>query len=401
MIQIKDKTKCVGCGCCAFTCPSQCITLKPDNEGFIYPYVDEGICIKCGKCHQVCLVENPLPRPSIPFPKTMMAAYIRNDDTRMASSSGGIFPALAHDIIKKGGVVYGAAFISNDRVQHIRVSSYHDIKKLQGSKYVQSDIYSIIPTIIKDIKNGLPVLFSGTPCQVKALNNLLGNAPPKNLLSIEVVCHGVPSPMVFSRYMKEMKASSISFRNKERGWSDYDVVIHQADGRTIKEKASQNVYMKGLIQNLTLRPSCSSCPARSFSSRADITLGDLWGIQHIAPQLFDDKGTSVVFLHSPKGTSAWHDNNEQFVTKELDDYAEVIKHNPCISSSLPYSKKRDAFFSKSATHSTIELLTRYTSCPDSIFKIIASTFLKTWIAAWKTYVYIRDHISQSVRSRKS
>ena len=123
MIQIKDKTKCVGCGCCAFMCPSHCITLKPDNEGFIYPYVDEGTCIKCGKCHQVCLVENPLPHPSIPFPKTMMAAYIRNDDTRMASSSGGIFPALAHDIIKKGGVVYGAAFISNDRVQHIRVSS--------------------------------------------------------------------------------------------------------------------------------------------------------------------------------------------------------------------------------------------------------------------------------------
>ncbi len=355
MIHIEDKRNCVSCANCIQVCPVGCIEFRCDSEGFRYPYGDANKCIGCSKCHDVCPVEQHGYLGGNSFVTKAYGAINKNAEIRRQSSSGGLFSAFASEIINRNGIVYGASIIDK-KVKHISVSNQVDMYKLRRSKYVQSDILGLFPNIKQTISLDRPVLFSGTPCQIKALYCYLG-CRPHNLLTIEVVCHGVPSPTVYERYLNELGADYMIFRNKDRSWSNYDVEIHYPDESYKIEKASENLYMRGFLHNWFLRPSCSRCPAKSFLSGADITLGDFWGGQKLAPQLFDDKGTSVVFLHSSKGEVYWKRiiNQIEYQDVPVDD---AKKGNSCISYSVVVPSNRDLFF-KDLYHSNLLDVLRY------------------------------------------
>ena len=284
MIKITDKKECCGCSACAQRCPVQCIKLHSDNEGFLYPVIDKQQCINCGLCSRVCPVIN---QNSIQKPVTTYAAKNCDITLRKASSSGGIFTSLAERTINNGGVVFGAAFNCNWEIEHIHVDNINDIKKLRGSKYVQSQIGNSYAVAEKYLKEGKEVLFSGTPCQIAGFKRYL-RKEYNNLTTVDVVCHGTPSPLVWRKYLDEVSSrhsitqiTDIQFRDKTEGWKSYSLSIRYKDKegteKIFRETLNENVFMKCFLSNLCLRPSCYSCPARSGKSGSDITLADLWG----------------------------------------------------------------------------------------------------------------------------
>ena len=246
MIKITDKKDCCGCAACVQRCPKQCISLKEDGEGFLYPVVDESLCVGCGLCEKVCPIIN---RPEKLPVKEVLAVKNRNEDERMASSSGGVFVALAKKVIDQGGVVFGAVFDENWEVKHTYAESMGGVRPMMGSKYVQSRIGDTFRQAEKFLKDGRKVLFTGSPCQITALHNYLRKDYP-NLLSVDFLCHGVPSPGVWRRYLDEVFDRSarraaagkntvlssslkslpvitgIDFRDKTlHGWQKYSFVV--------------------------------------------------------------------------------------------------------------------------------------------------------------------------------
>ena len=396
MIEISDKRKCVGCANCVQVCPVQCIRFIPDEEGFMYPLADSTQCIGCDRCHQVCPVEQSLSLEELDGGTKAYGAYHQNDAIRMQSSSGGVFSALAIQTIRSQGIVYGATMTTDCRVEHIPIQQEEDLSLLQKSKYVQSDVKGIFPQIKKHLDEGKKILFCGTPCQVKALHTFLG-VRGERLLTVEVVCHGVPSPMVFRKYMEEEKAESMVFRRKERSWSDYDVEIRYRSGRVRRERAAQNLYMRGFLQNWFLRPSCAACPAKDFSSGADITLGDFWGGEKLAPELFDKKGTSIVFLHTNRACEIWSEINDNLVFAAVPS-DKAMEGNECISRSVVFPLRRGDFWKDVRAKGVHFSLRRYAG--DSFFskRYIKKQLLTFWNKVWNLGLRTRNK-SLVVRDR--
>ena len=344
MIKITDKKECCGCSACAQRCPVQCIKLHSDNEGFLYPVIDKQQCINCGLCSRVCPVIN---QNSIQKPVTTYAAKNCDITLRKASSSGGIFTSLAERTINNGGVVFGAAFNCNWEIEHIHVDNINDIKKLRGSKYVQSQIGNSYAAAEKYLKEGKEVLFSGTPCQIVGFKRYL-RKEYNNLTTVDVVCHGTPSPLVWRKYLEEVISrhsithiTDVQFRDKTDGWKNFSLSIKYIDTNGVekifRETLNENVFMKCFLSNLCLRPSCYSCPARSGKSGSDITLADLWGAENICPELDDDKGLSLILLMN-KDLTIPNSNKKEI------EYSEAIKYNPSIVTDVAIPQKRSQFF---------------------------------------------------------
>lgn len=329
MIQILDKHKCCGCSACEQICPKQCISFRRDQEGFVYPFVNNSICINCGLCERVCPVIN-LREDRLPL-KTF-AATNNNEEIRRNSSSGGVFSALAEKTICKGGKVYGARFQNDLSVVHCKADTLDGIAQFRGSKYLQSELKDIYKAVRNDLNKGIEVLFSGTPCQIAGLKLFL-QKNYENLIAVDFVCHGVPSPTVWQSYLdlfrKETEVTSVSFRNKEFGWHRFGVF-------------SDNHYMQVFLSNISLRPSCYQCPTKKGRSGSDITLGDFWGIENINPEIDDDKGISLLLVNTKKGEIFC--NNLDIWVKE-ENYQYAVKYNPSIEYSVPESFVRTKFFS--------------------------------------------------------
>ncbi len=331
MIKITDKKDCCGCAACVQRCPKQCISLKEDGEGFLYPVVDESLCVGCGLCEKVCPIIN---RPEKLPVKEVLAVKNRNEDERMASSSGGVFVALAKKVIDQGGVVFGAVFDENWEVKHTCAESMDGVRPMMGSKYVQSRIGDTFRQAEKFLKDGRKVLFTGSPCQITALHNYLRKDYP-NLLSVDFLCHGVPSPGVWRRYLDEVFDRSarraaagkntvlssslkslpvitgIEFRDKTlHGWQKYSFVVRGASASKagkntvlLSDIHYDNPFMKGFLRNVYLRPSCYRCKCKNGVSHSDLTIGDFWGIDRISKEFDDDKGVSMLLILSDKGES--------------------------------------------------------------------------------------------------
>jgi len=344
MIQIADKHECCGCGACMQICPKGCISLVADREGFDYPIVDHDTCIDCGLCENVCPV---IHRGNPSEPLHTYAAINPDQSIRMQSSSGGIFAILAEKTIADGGVVFGARFADGWSVEHAKAETNEDLAAFRGSKYVQSRIGLTFNKAKTYLISGRKVLFSGTPCQISGLLRYL-QRPYENLLTIDVVCHGVPSPMVWYKYLAEDVAPvkdirAISFRNKDNGWNDYNITItltNGLDNTTIANPFRRDHYMQAFLSNLSLRPSCYSCPAKNMSSGSDITLGDFWGIDHIHPQIDDNNGISLMMVNTAHG---------QEIIESLDmkiwseSYHNSIKYNPSVADSVSEPQYRSLF----------------------------------------------------------
>lgn len=344
MIQIQEKKLCTGCGACMAACPVSCIQMKSDEEGFFYPSVDETACIGCGKCENTCPV---LHAPEAGRISAAYAAKTLDDELRMESSSGGMFSEIAQYILNQGGVVFGAALAEDFSVEHICVDTAEQLAKLRGSKYVQSRIGQTYRQAKQYLEAGKTVLFTGTPCQIGGLQRFLGKAYD-NLYTQDIVCHGVPSPAVWDRYVKfrEAKAGAktrcILFRNKANGWRSYTIRFAFENGAVYDEPIAADPYMQSFLKDLCLRPSCYSCAFKSKQRCADLTLADFWGVQNYHPNLDDNRGTSLVVLHSEKGEALLSAIKEKLQVEPA-ELEKAVAHNPAMVKSVPIKPERSKF----------------------------------------------------------
>lgn len=348
MIQITNKQDCCGCAACVQKCPKQCISMASDEEGFLYPKVDEASCVHCNLCEKTC----PIINQSSPVKPAQVFACINQDEAiRNASSSGGVFQLLAERTINNGGVVFGACFDENWQVVHDYTDSIEGLSRFRGSKYVQSIIGSSYAKANEYLKIGREVMFTGTACQIAGLYKFL-NQSYDNLITVDVLCHGVPSPMIWRDYLDKvcdknnvaLKAISfISFRSKKTGWRKFGMEINAAEHQLVCEPLDQNVFLRGFLRDLYLRPSCYNCQFRTGKSHSDITIADYWGIWNHHPQMDDDRGTSLVLLNTPKGSIVFDDLH---LKKTETTYEEAFEGNITLEHSVKETPYRQQFWNK-------------------------------------------------------
>ena len=301
MIRVTDKSRCSGCSACYSACPHGAISMRPDALGFKYPVVDGIKCTDCGLCDKVCAFGRPFSELKQPVAK---AARNIDEGSLMKSRSGAVFPALAEYVISAGGVVYGAAMDADFRVVHKRAATMQEADAFRGSKYSQSDMGDVFEAVKADLKEGLMVLFSGTPCQVHGLRSYVPEKLRGRLVLVDIVCHGVPSPYVWRDYLKYQEESSggkiseVCFRDKNiYGWNSHKET-YRVDGKLITDTSFTHLFAKDIM----LRPSCNVCPYADVKRVSDITLGDFWGWQKAVPGFNDDnRGVSLVLISTAKG----------------------------------------------------------------------------------------------------
>lgn len=368
MIHIEKKSDCCGCSACVQKCPKQCISLVEDSEGFLYPEVVAAECVGCGLCEKVCPWTN---RPEKLQPKEVLAVKNRNDEERMDSSSGGVFIALAREVVSRGGVVFGAVFDRKWEVRHACAETMEDVRLMMGSKYVQSRVGDSYRQVERYLKEEREVLFVGSPCQVAGLHAYLRKDYP-NLLSVDFLCHGVPSPGVWRRYLDETFYSAhraaagkntvlsvplksvpvitgIEFRDKKMyGWKKFSFVVRgksasKADRNSVLLSAmhKDDAFMRGFLSDIYLRPSCYECKCKNGVSHSDLTIADYWGINRLMPDFDDDKGVGLVLVNTGKGKAVFEGLDMETRTSNLADaghgnggFKEKVKMHP----------KRGAFF---------------------------------------------------------
>ena len=374
MIEIKDKQVCCGCHACVTVCAKRCITMQADSEGFLYPVVDKDACTDCGLCEKVC----PVIHQSSPVePQATYIAINRDEEIRQQSSSGGIFTLLAEQVIAEGGVVFGARFDKDWSVIHSWTDTIEGLAAFRGSKYVQSRIGDSYREAREFLKQGRKVLFSGTPCQIAGLRKFL-RKDYDHLLTVDFICHGVPSPGVWQRYLSDLREefraergegintvpssmdelpviTGISFRDKTNGWKNYGFLLRYAapeaasntafkpvaDEHTFLQPSTDNPFMRGFLADVYLRPSCYACPAKSGKSGSDITIADAWGIDSFAQEHDDDRGACYVLENTAKGTSYMSLFSFDRHVVGIDF---INRYNPSYSSSVKPYPKRCQFF---------------------------------------------------------
>lgn len=371
MVEVLDKSKCCGCFACYNICPKNCIDMIEDTEGFKYPKVNTENCVDCGLCQKVCPVLN---RYNHHRPLKVLAASNLNEQMRYNSSSGGIFIILAQKVIKEGGVVFGAKIDENGRVYHDYACDLEGVKAFQGSKYVQSEINKSYCKVEQFLKENRLVLFTGTPCQISGLKRFL-RKDYFNLLTADIICHGVPSPLVWRNYIDGIKSKQqkktktnystgenskafssnnsevnferISFRDKNKGWKNfcfsYTMSWKGPGGEKETQSSScphlQDVYMNGFLNNFYLRPSCYHCPSRMGRSNSDITMADFWNLRKYFED--DDKGTSLLLLQNDKAIDFFPFEN---VSSNETTYNVLIESNPSYFNNHLLTYKRKQFW---------------------------------------------------------
>ena len=314
MILFENKKDCCGCGACFNACPKNAVSMQEDDFGYIFPVIDSSLCVECGKCKQVCAFQN---HAETNTPQEVFAAAAKNSDIIMNSSSGGVFTALAGHIIENGGIVFGAAFGEDWNVRHIAVENKDQLRLLRGSKYTQSSTGTAFRQAQELLRKGKTVLYSGTPCQIAGLKGFLGKEYD-TLLTVDLVCHGVPNNRMLSDYIKLLeqkengKIVKFTFRDKSIGWGkNGSAVIESPNGKRYRKKLweSASSYPYYFAASLICRENCYSCRYACSNRPADITLGDYWGIEKAHPQYLSDKlhddskGISVVIANTAKGSS--------------------------------------------------------------------------------------------------
>lgn len=305
MIQIKDKSDCCGCTACASICPKDAMTMEPDTLGFKYPKVDLSKCIDCGLCEKVCAFNDSYDK-SLNLKEPEIYAVRHKDMHEIETSrSGAAFIAISDFVLENGGIVYGVGYKEHFKVTHKRATTKWERNEFKGSKYVQSDLDGIFRQVKEDLKQGNTVLFSGTPCQTAGLNSYIGKKLRENLVLVDIVCHGVPSPYIWRDYLAyvenkyKSKVVKVDFRDKSRiGWSGHIESFVFDNGNKIESK----IYTDLFYQHIMLRPSCGYCHYTNFNRPSDFTIADYWGWERINPNFNkDDKGVSLVLINTRKG----------------------------------------------------------------------------------------------------
>jgi len=343
---ICDLEQCCGCGTCRNTCPHSAIEMLSNSEGFLEPHIDESKCMNCGKCKDVCPALNPFVPED--FNKKVYACFSNDEYLRSKSTSGGLFTELSKWIILQGGSVYGASFDENFNVCHSRTVSIDELNKFRGSKYVKSDLKNIFKNVENDLKSYNYVLFSGTPCQIAGLKNYIGNH--EFLYTVDLVCHGVPSPMIFNDYKKYIielhgsEISGISFRYKKPGWSLFSMKIDLQNGGTYINRSNVDVFWRGFLGDYINRPVCHKCRFANINRPGDITLADFWGYYPVNNDYInDEKGISLAIINNSKGFELFGNIYKNITCFER-TLEQAVCGNPCLTSPFPVNPNRDEFW---------------------------------------------------------
>lgn len=335
---------CTGCHSCYSSCPMSAIHMIKNDEGFLMPSINESTCIQCGKCIISCpIIYNP---PVYEGENKVYAAYCIDEKQHIQSASGGIFATIAKCVLVKNGYVVGAAFDSKMHLHHIIINNINDLKKLVGTKYVQSEIGSIYKNIYSLLIKGYIVLFSGTPCQIAGLKAFL-KKDYNNLYCIDLICHGVPSPLVWNMYLRELspddKIVTMTFRDKSKHNMGWPLVFTCQSGKKILENYGDNKYIKGFINNYYLRLSCYHCKFKGLRRCSDITIGDYWGLEKYINNFNSSLGVSAVIIHSESGSKIFNDICQKIKYVKMDEKT-VVSDNLCLVKSITYNNKRKIFF---------------------------------------------------------
>lgn len=350
MIVIKDKSHCCGCAACVNICPQKCISMVEDSEGFRYPKVDTEKCINCGMCEKVCIycsVDKDLNNTNNIV--ACFAAYVIDDRVREKSSSGGVFALLAKRILQRGGIVVGVCCDKRCGARHVLIEDEKDLNILQGSKYVQSDTADIYLQVREILNQKKEVLFSGTPCQIRALKKFLGNKTYDGLYCVDIFCHGVPGIKTYKAYATWLqnaygdKIRGVNFRDKSKGWKNYSVKVDFDGGKTYQKIFREDPYMKIFLRDIALRPSCYSCISKNDHMQADITIGDFWGCDDVCPDMNDDAGLSAVIVRSDKGKRLLDEIADELYRKEV-GFEDIARGNPALIKSVTQKGDRSKFF---------------------------------------------------------
>lgn len=308
MISVFDrKENCCGCTACESICPTKAIKMIPDKEGFLYPQVNQELCISCECCRKVCPFQNKININDKLVEPLIYAVKQKDFNTRMQSTSGGVYTAISNYTLDKSGSVFGVKFDEDFKVVHSKAMDKNERDRFRGSKYIQSNLKDIFIQIQNELKFDKSVFFTGTGCQVAGLRKFLmdTNTNIDELITNDIICHGTPSPLLWDDYLKfiqkKNKLKSYTFRNKEKGWHGYNVKAEYKNGKYRINSTDLNVYVSLFSSNLILRPSCYNCKFANLNRTSDIMIGDFWGIEKTMPEIDDDKGISLVLVNTVKG----------------------------------------------------------------------------------------------------
>ncbi len=339
-----DKRNCCGCGACANVCPRNAISMHPDEYGFAYPHIDQSICVECNLCVNACERVN---KNESSAPLKAFAASHRNKQIVHKSSSGGVFSALAQHFLENGGAVCGCILDDKLNAVHICAEKETEFWQIRKSKYLQSNVGLIYRDVKKRLRQGQPVLFTGTPCQVAALYAVVGK-DHDNLTTMDLICHGVPSQRLFDQFIKYLEKRykttivDFDFRSKRHGWPRFTMEFTDSHQRTVNIGKTQEFYLSAFTGGNTIRESCLSCKYACPNRIGDITIGDLWGYEKLKLKFNTAKGTSVFTINTP-AAEKWLDVLTSTLHCEEIDYAVAEKGNHCLRSPTPKGEKRKMY----------------------------------------------------------
>lgn len=358
MIRIDNKSNCCGCTACESVCAHNAITMHPDALGFLYPVVDIDRCVECGLCEKVCQFNSNYKRYDNYDEPSVFALRHKEQEQLMRSQSGGAFYGIAQHILNKGGIIYGAAFNNSWKVTHQKATNPEELEKLRMSKYVQSDIRGVFKHVKEDLKNGNTVLFSGTACQIAGLKASIPSRLQLNLICVDIICHGVPSPKIWEDYIVYLetryksKIVKACFRDKRFGWHGAKETFKFANGKEVARYTSNMLYFTGK----SMRESCANCKFTNLKRVGDITIGDFWGIPKDSPYEKDKKGLSLALINSDKGKQLFESIKDKYIV-------EPSNTKDCLQPQLQYPSKisplHDSFVKDYSTHGFLYVAKKY------------------------------------------
>lgn len=364
MISIKDKTKCCGCNACKSVCPKECITMKPDEEGFLYPSVNIAECINCGACDEICPITNHKP-----LNQNKPEAFVirtKNINDLIKSTSGGFSTPIANWVFKNKGKVWTATYDENLNVVHREFDKdSKDFEQTRGSKYVQSDLNSSFIKIKKELENDQLVCFIGTTCQVYGLKYFL-KKDYDNLFTVDLVCHGTPSPKLWRKYLDyqqnyyNSKIIDINFRNKTYGYHSGTMMLQFENGKTYKGSARVDYMLKSFFSEISSRPSCYSCEFKQIERISDFTIFDCWHMSELVENIKDDdKGYTNLLIHSQKGKDLFNAIKDEYDVYKVNlEKAIELDGIMVCNSAIPHPK-RNEFYSDIDEHDLSAHIQKY------------------------------------------
>ena len=362
----ENKSECCGCSACSVSCPVNAISMEEDEEGFLYPMINQNMCIGCRRCVDACAFKKTYIGNDIP---NMYAIKHNEKQVRKQSQSGGMFTALSDRFIADEGVVWGVVLNDEHLAHHDRADNESGRNRMRGSKYIQSVMGDSFKRVKEDIESGKKVLFTGTPCQIDGLRSFLKN-DYDNLFCVDLICHGVPSPLVWRKYLEwqqDKHGSTIEkadFRDKKYPWGAHIETLFFKNGKVL----SSNVFARAFYSHMCIRPSCYSCPYKQLAHPGDITIGDCWGIEKTAPEFYDADGVSLALINTPKGQALFDQvkENIEFMPCQTDS----VMQDP-LRQNFPLPEKRSVFWSDFRTYSFKTIAKKYCIEPHRFRRVLS------------------------------